>query len=75
MNVFSLEPVVKFATAEQKQKWIPPLVAGKEKVCFGVTEPNSGLNTLGLQTTAVREGDKYVVNGRKMWSEFFCCSI
>jgi acyl-CoA dehydrogenase len=44
---------------------IPPLVAGKERTCFAVTEPNSGLDTLKLQTKAVRHGDKYVINGSK----------
>lgn len=48
-------------------KWIPPLVAGKERCCFGVTEPNAGLNTLAMETMAVKSGDKYIVNGRKMW--------
>src|SRR5690606_26774805 len=45
MNIFGLHPVVVFGTDEQKQRWLPPLIQGKDKACFGVTEPNSGLNT------------------------------
>jgi acyl-CoA dehydrogenase len=67
MNIFGLHPVVVFGTEEQKQRWLPPLIAGTEKACFGVTEPNTGLNTLRLKTKAVREGDHYVVSGQKIW--------
>jgi acyl-CoA dehydrogenase len=68
MNIFSLNPVVVFATPEQKVRWLPPLIAGRDKACFGVTEPDSGLNTTHLKTQAVRNGDHYVVNGRKIWT-------
>jgi acyl-CoA dehydrogenase len=68
MNIFSLSPVVVFATAEQKKRWLPPLIAGRDKACFGVTEPDVGLDTTHLKTRAVREGDHYVVNGRKIWT-------
>lgn len=67
MNIFGLHPVVVFGNEEQKQRWLPPLIQGRDKACFGVTEPNSGLNTLKLQTRAVREGDHYVVSGQKVW--------
>jgi acyl-CoA dehydrogenase len=67
MNIFGLHPVVVFGTDEQKQRWLPPLIQGKDKACFAVTEPNSGLNTLKLKTRAVREGDHYVVTGQKVW--------
>ena len=68
MNIFSLNPVVVFATPEQKGRWLPPLIAGRDKACFGVTEPDIGLNTTHLKTQAVRNGDHYVVNGRKIWT-------
>ncbi|KAM0747674.1 acyl-CoA dehydrogenase NM domain-like protein [Meredithblackwellia eburnea MCA 4105] len=68
MNIFSLEPVAKFATHEQKARMLPGLIAGTERACFGVTEPNAGSNTLKLETMATRKGDKYVINGRKMWT-------
>jgi acyl-CoA dehydrogenase len=67
MNVFGLHPVVVFGTDEQKQRWLPPIIRGEAKACFGVTEPNTGLNTLKLKTMAVRQGDRYVVNGQKIW--------
>ena len=67
MNIFGLNPVVMFGTPEQKQRILPPLIAGREKACFAVTEPNTGLNTTQLKTFARREGDTYYVTGRKVW--------
>ena len=67
MNIFGLNPVVVYGTEEQKQRILPPLIAGKEKACFAVTEPNTGLNTTQLKTFAKKEGDRYIVNGRKVW--------
>lgn len=67
MNIFGLHPVVVHGTPEQQKRWLPPLIAGEEKACFGVTEPNTGLNTLRLKTRAVRNGDHYVVTGQKIW--------
>ena len=67
MNIFGLEPVAKFGSEEQKQRWLPPLIAGRERACFGVTEPNTGLDTLKLQSTARRVGDEYVLSGQKIW--------
>jgi acyl-CoA dehydrogenase len=64
MNIFGLHPAVVFGSDEQKRRWLPPLIAGTDKACFGVTEPNAGLNTLKLQTRAVRDGDVYVVDGQ-----------
>lgn len=67
MNIFGLHPVVVFGTPEQKRRWLPPLIQGDDRACFGVTEPNTGLNTLKLRTRAVRQGDHYVVHGQKVW--------
>src|SRR5579871_2620960 len=67
MNIFGLNPVVKFGTAEQKARMLPPLAAGCDKACFAVTEPNAGLDTLNLNTRAERDGDRYVVSGQKIW--------
>src|SRR6202521_21323 len=67
MNIFGLHPVVVFGNDEQKQRFLPPLIAGKEKTCFAVTEPDAGLDTTRLKTRAVREGDSYVLTGRKIW--------
>lgn len=67
MNIFGLHPVVVFGTDEQRQTWLPPLIRGEQKACFAVTEPDSGLNTLGLKTMALRDGNHYVVHGQKVW--------
>jgi len=67
INMFGLLPVVVFGTEEQKRRMLPPMVQGKAKSCFAVTEPNTGLNTTKLKTRAVRQGDKYVVHGQKVW--------
>ena len=67
MNIFGLNPVVVFGTEEQKRRILPPLISGKEKACFAVTEPNTGLNTTQLKTFAKKTADGYVVNGRKVW--------
>ncbi len=67
MNIFGLHPVVVFGTVEQKARWLPPLIRGEHKACFAVTEPSTGLNTLKLKTFARFEGDRYVVNGQKVW--------
>ncbi len=67
MNIFGLHPVVVFGSDAQKRRWLPPLIQGTDKACFGVTEPNTGLNTLKLKTRAVRHGDHYVVHGQKVW--------
>jgi len=68
MNIFSLNPVVVFGTDAQKKRWLPALIAGRDRACFGVTEPDTGLDTTHLKTRAVRDGDAYVVSGRKIWT-------
>jgi acyl-CoA dehydrogenase len=67
MNIFGLNPVVVFGTEEQKRRFLPPLISGAEKSCFAVTEPNVGLDTTRLKTRAVREGNRYRIDGRKIW--------
>jgi acyl-CoA dehydrogenase len=67
MDIFGLNPVVVFGTDAQKRRMLPPLVAGKDKACFAVTEPDAGLDTLKLKTKAVRDGDRYLVSGQKIW--------
>lgn len=68
LNIFGLNPVVVFGTEEQKARMLPPLIRGEERACFGVTEPNAGLDTTNLQTKAEKSGNGYVVHGRKMWT-------
>lgn len=67
MNIFGLEPVVKFGNAEQKRRFLIPLVQGRERACFGVTEPNTGLDTLKLRSMATRNGEHYILKGSKIW--------
>jgi alkylation response protein AidB-like acyl-CoA dehydrogenase len=68
MNIFGLEPVVKFGNEEQKKRWLVPLIKGDERACFAVTEPNTGLDTLKLQSLAKRDGENYVLSGSKIWT-------
>jgi acyl-CoA dehydrogenase len=65
--VFSVQPVVLFGTQAQKQRILPNVVSGKDRVCFAVTEPNAGLNTTEITTRAERRDRGYVVNGDKIW--------
>jgi acyl-CoA dehydrogenase len=67
MNIFGLNPAVVFGSAEQKGRWLPPLIRGEEKACFAVTEPDAGLNTAKTKTIARREGERYLVRGQKIW--------
>jgi acyl-CoA dehydrogenase len=67
INVFGLNPVVVFGTEEQRRRMLPPMVDGRQKACFAVTEPNTGLNTTQLKTRAEARNDRYVVNGQKVW--------
>jgi len=67
INVFGLNPVVVFGNHAQKQRMLPPMARGEVKACFGVTEPNTGLNTTQLKVRAVKRGDRYLVDGTKVW--------
>jgi len=67
LNIFGLNPVVKFGTDEQKKRMLTPLIRGEEKACFGVTEPTTGLDTTNLKTRATWNGEKYIVHGQKVW--------
>ena len=59
--------LMQWATEEQKQRWLPPLATGERIAGFGLTEPNAGSDAVNLRTTAVRDGDCYVLNGQKAW--------
>lgn len=60
-------PIHAFGSDAQKQKWLPLLQQGKAIGCFGLTEPQFGSNPSGMLTRAVKKGDRYVLNGEKMW--------
>ncbi|WP_309603853.1 acyl-CoA dehydrogenase family protein [Phenylobacterium sp.] len=68
LNIFGPMPLAKFGTDEQKTRLIPRLISGQDRMCFGVTEPDAGLDTTSLTTRAVRTNDGYVIRGRKMWT-------
>ncbi|MDG2522864.1 acyl-CoA/acyl-ACP dehydrogenase [Caulobacter segnis] len=68
LNIFGPMPIVKFGTAAQRDRHLPRLISGEDKMCFAVTEPNSGLDTSSLETRAERTSDGYVLNGRKIWT-------
>ena len=60
-------PIVQFGTPEQKEKYLPDLCTGKKLAAFGLTEPNAGTDAAGQQTTAVKDGDDYILNGTKIF--------
>jgi acyl-CoA dehydrogenase len=68
INLFGPHPIVVYGTPEQKQRWIPRLVAGKDQCCFGVTEPDAGLDTTKIRTFAKRVPGGYSVSGQKIWT-------
>ncbi len=68
INIFGPHPIVVYGNNEQKEKWLPPLISGKEKTCFGVTEPDAGLDTGKLKTFAKKINGGYQVNGQKIWT-------
>jgi acyl-CoA dehydrogenase len=68
INLFGPHPIVVFGTAEQKQRWVPSLIAGSDQCCFGVTEPDAGLNTTAIKTFAQKAPGGYQVRGQKVWT-------
>ncbi|MEW6051200.1 MAG: acyl-CoA dehydrogenase family protein [Candidatus Zixiibacteriota bacterium] len=66
IGLFSL-PVLTWANKSQKQKYLVPAAKGEKIATFGLTEPAAGSDVVGIQTTAVKKGDKYILNGEKMW--------
>ena len=68
LSIFGMHPVVVHGSEELKARTLPRIVDGDLHVCFGVTEPGAGLDTTRITTFARREGDRYVVNGRKVWT-------
>ncbi len=62
--------IMAFGTAEQKARFLPPAVSGEHLWCQGYSEPNAGSDLATLRTMAVQHGDKYVVNGMKIWNSY-----
>lgn len=68
MNIFGPKAIDRFGSPRQRMSWLPDIIAGKTRTCFAVTEPDTGLDTTRLKTRAVRQGDRFTVNGRKVWT-------
>lgn len=66
-NSLVCDPLLKFGNEEQKQRILKPLASGEKLGCFALTEPQAGSDASSLRTTAIRDGDSYVVNGQKVW--------
>ncbi len=66
-NSLGCAPLAKFGSPEQKERWLKPAAAGEFLVSFGLTEPGAGSDAGGTRTTAVRDGDEWVINGNKQW--------
>ncbi|MBS2021082.1 MAG: acyl-CoA dehydrogenase family protein, partial [Deltaproteobacteria bacterium] len=66
-NSLYCDPVNKYGTPEQKERFLKPFARGDKLGCFGLTEPNAGSDAAEQRTTAVRKGDVYVLNGTKNW--------
>jgi acyl-CoA dehydrogenase len=68
-QMYTMGTLLRHGNAEQKARWLPRIASGELRLqAFGVTEPGSGSDTLNLRTTAVREGDHYIINGQKIWT-------
>ena len=68
INMFGPHPLVVHGTEDQKSRWIPRLVSGEDQVCFGVTEPDAGLDTTNIKTFATKVDGGYSITGRKIWT-------
>ena len=68
LSVFGMHPVVAHGSEDLKQRFLPRVASGDLHVAFGVTEPNAGTDTTSIETSARREGDEYIVRGRKVWT-------
>lgn len=68
LSIFGMHPVVVHGSEEMKRRFLPRVADGSLHVAFGVTEPDAGTDTTRITTRAVRDGDAYVVNGRKVWT-------
>lgn len=68
LNLFGPHAIVVHGSQEQKERWLRPLIAGAQKACFGVTEPDAGLDTTSIKTFAAKVEGGYRVNGRKIWT-------
>ncbi|MDO8389891.1 MAG: acyl-CoA dehydrogenase family protein [Actinomycetota bacterium] len=68
ISIFGMQPVVLHGTEEMRQRYLPQVADGSLHIAFGITEPDAGTDTTRITTRAVRDGDHYVINGRKVWT-------
>ncbi len=68
INLFGPHPIVVVGSDDQKKRWLPRLVEGKDQCCFGFTEPDAGLNTTAIKTFAQKVPGGYIVHGQKVWT-------
>jgi acyl-CoA dehydrogenase len=68
LSIFGMHPVVLHGSEDLKRRHLPRVAEGELHIAFGITEPDAGLDTTSITTRAVRDGDRYVVNGRKVWT-------
>ena len=68
INLFGPHPIIVVGSDDQKKRWLPNLIAGKDQCCFGFTEPDAGLNTTAIKTFAEKVPGGYVVHGQKVWT-------
>ncbi|KAL4750494.1 hypothetical protein BDW72DRAFT_213370 [Aspergillus terricola var. indicus] len=66
-NSIGCPPIARFGTAKQRRRWLPKVAKGEVRFCLGITEPDAGSDVANIRTTAVRQGEYYVVNGSKKW--------
>jgi len=66
-NALGSYPIILYGSEEQKKKYLPGIASGKKLVAFGLTEPDAGSDAGGIKTTAVKDAEEYVLNGRKQW--------
>ncbi len=66
-NALGTYPILLFGSDEQKKRYLPDIAAGKRLVAFGLTEATAGSDAAGIQTTAVKDGEEYIINGTKQW--------
>ena len=67
VNTLGSEPIMLGGSEEQKQKYIPPIATGESLAAFGLTEAGAGSDFMGIRTRAVKKGDKYIINGSKLF--------
>jgi len=68
-QMYIMGTLLRHGSTAQKQRWLPPIAAGELRLqAFGVTEPSAGSDTTAIRTTAIRRGDRYLINGQKVWT-------